>query len=163
MSEHRKSIVVDPTGPRYLVWRGALLAELALARVPELVVSKLASNGHFDLGHDFLVAGPHGVCFFVKVQAFSSMASKLREVAEISELRCPVAATTIRAARDSRTPVILFLFDADTDHGRFLRLDTLPDPDANSSNVMVRLPATQSITRESLEELIGELGAAPKV
>src|SRR5260370_24245854 len=140
MSEKKASVAVETTGPRYVGWRGELLAEVAVAGLSDVVVTNLASNGHVDLGEDFVVVAPQGLCFFVQVKAFSSLDLKINNVASIPELRFPVDARLVRAARQSRTPVILFLFDADTDHGRYLRLDTLPEPEPNRSQVTVRLP-----------------------
>ncbi len=161
MGDQKTSVVVDTRGPSYLSWRGELLAELALARVPELVVTKLAANGRASIGFDYLAAAPGGLCFFVKVKAFSSLAAHLAKPARIAELRWSAPTKLIRQARRSHSPVFLFLFDADTDHGRYLRLDLLPEPAPDQRHVTVGLPVEQTISLENLILLLAEIHAAP--
>lgn len=161
MSDSQTSVIVETAGPSYLGWRGELLAELALARVPELVVTKLADNRRMDLGFDFLVAVPGGFCFFIQVEAFSSLALRLSDIAGVPELRWSAPADLLRRAHASHGPVFLFLFDADTDHGRYLRLDALPEPNLDQGEVVVHLPIEQSINRANLLRLVAELRAAP--
>ncbi|HEY2156125.1 MAG TPA: DUF4365 domain-containing protein, partial [Isosphaeraceae bacterium] len=126
--------------------------ELALARVPGLVVNKQSA----DLGYDFLVATERGACFFIAVKAFSSMRIDAEDV-DSTEWRWRIAATLVRRARESRSPFFLFVFDADTDHGRFLRLDTLPA--TNSRLVTVRIPRENTLDRKNLEAIVAELEA----
>jgi Domain of unknown function (DUF4365) len=161
MSDRRSSVTVSTTGPSYLAWRGELLAELALAGVPELVVTKLAGNGRVELGFDFLAAAQGGLCFFVQVKAYSSLALRVDDVAHLRELRWPVPVDLLRRARQSRTPVFLFLFDADTDHGRYLRLDKLPETEPDQRQLVLRLPVEHTINRASAMRLIADLHAAP--
>lgn len=151
-----RTIAVGPkaTSPHYLGWRGTLLAKLALARVPGLVVNEGAS----DHDYDFLVATPKGACFFVAVKAFSSMRLEAEDVDTTAEWRWRIDAALIRRARESRSP--FFLFDADTDHGRSLRLDTLPAPGPEARTVMVRIPRENALGRKHLEEIVAELEAA---
>jgi hypothetical protein len=157
MSDKRTSVEVKTTGPPYLAWRGELLAELALARLPGLVVHKRPERSSSDLPCHFLAATDHGLCFFVVVKGFSSSRIDLRDVDAVRELRWSIDADPIRRARASENPFILFLFDADTDHGRYLRLDTLPDPPAEGRQVAVRFPIEHTIIRETIEELIADL------
>jgi hypothetical protein len=161
MSDNRTSVEIKPTGPSYVSWRGELLAELALARVPALTVYKRPEKAASDLPYHFLVATEHGLCFFVEVQAFSSFRLDVADVKTIPELRWAVDPDIVRQARASHSPVFLFLFDADSDHGRYLRLDTLPAPRPNTRHVIVRLPAEQAITRENVEKLAAELQGVP--
>ncbi len=162
MSDKRTSVELKTTGPGYLGWRGELLAELALARVPGLSVHKRPERAASELPAHFLAATSDGLCFFVIVRASSSFQMDIPDVETIGELRWPLEAETIRRARESRSPVILFLFDADTDHGRYLCLDTLPDPGPEARSVMVRLPVSATINKENLEKLIGDLRVASR-
>jgi hypothetical protein len=128
-----------------------LLAELALARVPGLIVNKQHSAG--DLCYDFLVATERGACFFIEVKAFSSM-----RLGAKAEWRWRIDASLVHHARESMSPFFLFVFDADTDHGRFLRLDTLPTPDTRS--VTVRIPRENTLDRKGVEGIVAELERA---
>jgi hypothetical protein len=157
MSDKRTAVEVQTTGPSYLVWRGELLAELALARLPDLVVHRRPDHSSADLPYDFLVAAEHGFCFFVEVKAFSSFQLDLRNVEEVRELRWSADADLIRRVRNSQNPYLLFLFDADTEHGRYLRVDTLPDPGPEASQLTLRFPVAHAITKESLEQLLADL------
>ena len=49
------------------------------------------------------------------------------------------------------------MFDADSEQGRYLRLDTLPIPNPDAEQTIVRLPAENLINRENLERLIDHL------
>jgi hypothetical protein len=153
---------VKTTGPSYLSWRGELLAELALARVPGLVVYKRPDRPPSELPYHFLVTTEHGFCFFVEVRAFSSMRLDVADVETVGELRWSVDADLVRHARESLSPVLLFLFDADSDHGRYLRLDTLPAPVSEAHRLTVRLPVEHTINKENLEKLIADLQGAAK-
>ncbi len=130
-----------------------LLAELALARIPGLIVTKAP----IDLAFDFLVATEQGVCFFVVVKAFSSSRHHLAAWRADEEWKWKLDAETVRHARESRNSFLLFVFDADTDLGRFLRLDTLPEPNPEDSIVRVRLPAENVINKENLEAIIAAI------
>jgi hypothetical protein len=96
----------------------------------------------------------------VEVKAFSSSWLGVRDVKGVPELRWSVDADLIRRARESESPFLLFLFDADTDHGRYLRLDTLPGPSPGARQVTVRLPVEHVINKENLEKLIADLERA---
>src|SRR5262245_4094630 len=116
MSDNRTAVEVKTTGPSYLNWRGPLLAELALARVPGLSVYKRPDQAPSELPYHFLVTTADGFCFFVEVKAFSSFRLHVTDVEAIGELRWSLDADLVRRARASHSPVVLFLFDADTDH-----------------------------------------------
>jgi hypothetical protein len=141
--------------PHYVGWRGELLAEVALRRVAGLEIHKPHQNGS-RLDYDFLVSTPDGFCFFVEVKAFSSMKYRIADVAGIEGLLWTVDGELIRNARKSQSPFVLFLFDADSEHGRFLRLDTLPDPPARSSATL-QLPIENTITPTNLRRLIASM------
>jgi hypothetical protein len=158
MSSRTVDVGLKAARPPYSEWRGMLLAELALSRLPGLAVNRQHSS--FDRGYDFLVATEHGACFFVEVKAFSSIRIEAKDVDATAEWRWRLDASEVRRARESRSPFFLFLFDADTDHGRFLRLDTLPDPDAGVRTVTVLIPRENSLDREGLESLVSALEGA---
>jgi hypothetical protein len=139
-------------GPDYVHWRGELLAQLALSRVPSLTVYQSPAQHE----HDFLVSTPRGFCFFVDVQAFSSIQQKMRNSDEVVELRWRIRKELVRRAKESRSPVVLFLFDADTDRGRFVRLDTLSATPSGPFQT-IRFPIRNIISKSRLEELIQEL------
>lgn len=163
MSNHQISTKIPRTQPRYVSWRGKLLAQLALARVPGLVVHERPKHAPADFPYDFLVAAEHGACFFVAVNAFASFRmSKRGDIRDADELHWALDADLVRRAQTSRSPFILFLFDADTEHGRYLRLDTLPDPGRKAEFLQVRFPRENTITTENLIGLIADLNLAPK-
>jgi hypothetical protein len=129
--------------------------------VPGLIVYKRSDRSP-ELPFHFLATTEQGFCFFVEVKAFSSMRLALGDVETVRELRWSVDADLVRRARASHGPVLLFLFDADTDHGRYLRLDTLPAPDPEGQRLTLRLPIEQTLSKETLEQLIVALQGAAK-
>ncbi len=158
MSDSLKAVEVKTTSLSYLGWRGELLAELALARVPGLTIEKRPARLTADFRFDFRVTTKKGAQFFVEIDAFSSFDLDIAEVETVPELKW----TLVHYARQSGTLVLLFVFDADTGHGRYLRLDTLPEPDLQARRLTVRLPLENTITRENLRKLISELPVPPK-
>jgi len=103
------------------------------------------------------VATEQGACFFVEVEAFSSARHVVGGWGAGEEWKWKLDAGIVRRARESRNPFLLFVFDADTDRGRFLRLDTLPEPNHDHPTVMVRLPVENAIDKEHLEALIDDI------
>ena len=158
MPENQQSQEIKSGGANYVGWRGELLAELALARLPELSVHKPKE----DCGYDFLVATPSGVCFFVLVKAFSSKALNARQIEEINELRWRIDTQQILRAGAGHTPVFIFLIDADTDHGRYLRLGTLHARNGSSDSQTIRFPRENTIDRKGLENLVAGLEKSEK-
>jgi hypothetical protein len=156
------SVEIQTTGPSYLGWRGKLLAELALAPVPGLIVHERPNGAPSALPYDFLVSTEHGRCFFVAVRAFSSSRLDVHDVEAVPELRWSVDADLILRARGSESPFVLFLFDADTDHGRYLRLDTLPGPSPAARQVTVRLSVEHVINKENLDKLVADRESATR-
>lgn len=157
MSERPRAVRVDGKGPSYPTWKCELLAELALIRVFEFTIHRRFS-GPAGPEHDFLVTAPDGASCLVDVKGFSSHHLKLRDVvASLPELGWAVQADVVRKARQSPTPVVMFLYDADTEHGRFARLDTLPEPDWGTRRVVVAFPVENTITPESLRALVAGL------
>ncbi len=162
MSSKRTGIDDKERAPGYAGWRGELLAELALARLPGLIVNKRPDRPDIDFGYDFLVATEKGTCFFVDVEAFSSSRNRIADNGSDQEWRWHLDTELVRRAHESRSPFLLFLFDADTDQGRFLRLDTLPIPDRGDRTMTVRIPAKNIINKENLNELIVSLQNAQR-
>ena len=140
--------------PEHVGWRSDLLAELALARIPGLKAYKLTDQKPFDK----LAVTERGFCFFVMTRGFSSIATGEEDADSVDELVCPFDAELVAHARRNQSPVVLFYFNADTDHGRYLRLDTLPDTDVKE----LRLPIANTITKASVQKLIREMQAVPK-
>lgn len=157
MSE-RKSVNIETSGPSYLGWRGELLAELALAKVPGLILYKPA----MDVSYDFCITTSKGFCFFVVVKTFSSIKRGIEHIESLDELRWHIDTKLVRQAHDSYNPVVLFLFDADTDHGRYLRLDTLPVPGAGIRMQTVRFPKENTINKQSLGQFVVHLQETSK-
>ena len=144
---------VSTSGPQYLGWRAELLTKLALSRLGGLSFFETSQNEPYD----FVVATSEGSCFFVEVKAFSSIRLNMSKVDKIQELRWRIPSKLLAEANRSRNPFILFLFDADTDHGRFLRLDSIP-PTMNSARFQtIRLPISNTITEKTLRALVSEL------
>jgi hypothetical protein len=160
MSDKRKQ---EGEEPNYVGWRGELLARMALARIPGLIANEPPKGAVMDVPYDFVVVADRGFCFLVEVKAYSSARRKLNAVADEPDLRWSLSADLIRRARRSQTPIFLFLFDADTEHGRFLRLDTLPEPKPGTSHVVVDLPISQTIDPQRLLNAIAELEATTRV
>ena len=114
------------------------------------------------MAYDYLVATGSGPCFFVKAEAFSSahLEAEAEAVDATSEWRRRVDAALVRRARECGSPFFLFLFDADTDHGRFLRLDSLAKPDPRVKTVDVGLPREDIVDAKGLERIAAEVEAA---
>lgn len=157
MPDPRSIAEIKTTGPDYLGWRGDLLAELALARLPRLTVHKRPEGRSSSIPYDFLVETAKGFCFYVLARAFSSFQLGIAHVERVGVLHWSLYADLIYRARESRSPILLFLFDADTDHGRFLRLDTLAVPRDKTGRLTVHLPVEQTINRENLEREVAAL------
>ncbi len=130
-----------------------MLVKLALARLGDLRVCKFS-----DDNEDLLVVTEKGFCFFVVSQGFSSIATGLKDIDTLDELVAPLEPGLLARTHRYRNPVVLFYFNADTDHGRYLRLDTLPDADVKE----LRLPIENTITKASMQKLIREMQAAPR-
>jgi hypothetical protein len=162
MSDEIIKIHAKATAPADLGWRGGALAELAFARVSGLIVNKHLTGPGDGLAYDYLVASEKGACFFVKAEAFSSahLDAEAEAVDAAGGWRRRVDAALVRRAHECGRPFFLFLFDADTDHGRFLRLDALPDPDPKARTVDVHLPREDAIDGKGLERIAAELVAA---
>ena len=138
--------------PDYVHWRANLLAQLALSKLTGVTVYQNPQDSRFD----FLVAGADGFCFFVEVKAFSSLAAKLRK-SQDGSFAWSIQSSVIANARRSRSPVVLFLFDADTEEGWCIRLDTLSEPKPGSRQVALKFADHNRLNTESLKELVEHL------
>jgi hypothetical protein len=144
--------------PTYVGWRAELLAKLALSRLPHVAISEQPSPAVFD----FSVTTEDNLVFFVEVKAFSSMRKRIREVQTISQLPWRIPNGLLERSHSEHRPVVLFLFDVDTEHGRYLRLDTL-EIRANRTGIQtVRLPVENTINSESLLRMLEELRCSEK-
>jgi hypothetical protein len=139
------------------------LAKMALSRVPGLIVHDQPKDVVSDMPYDFVVVGDRGLCFFVEIAAFSSVHRKMNGVGTDPVIRWDSNANLIRRARRSQNPIFLFLFDADTEHGRYQRLDTLPEPAADAATVSVSFPLSQTIDKTRLEAVVNELESEQRV
>jgi hypothetical protein len=155
-AEHADRVRVTTDGPAHLVWRSELLAELAVLRVEGLILMK-PPRGASDLPFPLVAMSAGGVCFFVEVAGYSSHRLKI-EPESIGVLELEFDAERVRTARHILTPTILFLFDADRDHGRFLRLDTAPEPAPKAKTVVLSFPVANTITADSIRALAEALG-----
>ena len=147
-----------PREPRYVGWRGDLIAKLALARAGLAVAE--TPPPPFDL----LASTPDGFYFLVEVNAYSSMHASHRPMRgrpmrgrSGNQKRWPVEASLLRAAREVNLPVVLFVIDADTEAGRYARLDRLPPAAAGLRATLVTLAPDRDLSPAALARLVSEL------
>jgi hypothetical protein len=159
MTNKRTRLRVTTEGPDHIESRSDALAELAIARVPELLAFKRPRGAGEAFPFDLLILADREPRFSVFVKGFSSQRSKPHPE-EIGDLECEVEASLLRAARKNPHPVVLFLFDADRGHGRFLRLDARPEPPSNAKTVLLTFPIENTITADSIRKLATELEQA---
>ena len=105
------------------------------------------------------MATPRGTCFFIRVKAFSSLQLRIVKDEATSPWRWSLDADLLRHVVESRSPFVLFVFDADTDLGRFLRLDSLPSPGPDVRTLNVVIPASNSLDKDGLSGLVSSLDA----
>jgi hypothetical protein len=110
--------------------------------------------------YDYAVATEDGMFIRIRVEAYSSRLAGVERVECILELRWTLSADVVRQARASKAPVVLLVFDADTAHGRYARLDVLPAPARGARSVVVSLPASNRVDPASLKCLVAELRGA---
>ena len=156
MADKKKTRLFKDHGPAYVGWRAELLVQTALARFPDIIVHT-SSIG--DYGYDFVVATPTGVCFFVIVKAFSSKSREMSNIENVKELKWGVSTRILRWASKSRSPVFVFLVDADTEHGRYVRVDGTVITSGNTQ--VLRFPAANTIDAKGLERLLNEIEGLP--
>lgn len=154
MAEKRFVAVTAPKDPPYTAVQGELLAEAVLAKMPEL---KARAAGD-DKPYAYVVSTKQGAEFFVVVQAFSSIRREWSE--SMAEWPWDVDAGLVRLARGSETPMVLFVFDADSSQGRFFELGALPEPPTlTTERSPVPLPNGQIISEASLAQLAAKFDA----
>lgn len=143
-----------PIEPRYVGWRGELIAKLALTQAG-LVVQDAPPPQPFDL----LVSTRDGFYFLVEVRAYSSMHRGLRPVFDRSRERFqwPVETAFLRAAGAVNLPVVLFVIDADREVGHYARLDRLPRLSRDQRTTLVSLSGDRDLSPEALAALVSEL------
>lgn len=145
--------------PDYVEWRGELLAELALLRVPGVVVVRRPSDSESksNKAGDFCAVSMSGLAFWVVIKAFSSWHHDI-DRASSGEWRVRVPMALIERARALPAATLLFVLDADTDAGRYLRLDTIEPGNGSGSKVATLIiPPDHELTKERLARAIGEL------
>ncbi|CAA9377893.1 MAG: hypothetical protein AVDCRST_MAG89-5151 [uncultured Gemmatimonadetes bacterium] len=130
------------------------VAAYALVHVAGLTQFENRRRGRYKLA----VATEDGLFVRVGVAGYSSRLAGIERVDSIPELRWPVPVDVVRHARASMTPVLLFLIDTDTRHGRFARLDTLPGPAPGAKSVLVGFTRANMLDPANLERLFAELG-----
>lgn len=156
MSNATKSLKIKSEGPEYVGWRGELLAELALTRLAKIANVEIYKPGA-DQGYDFVIGTADGLFVSIQAQSFSSNSAGIKEPQLVQELRWKVPVETTERARKSLSPVLFFLFDADTDHGRFVRLDTLPPQRPKAAFVTLVFPRQNMIDERNLLKTLAEL------
>ena len=138
-----------PKEPRYVPWRGRLIAELALTRAG-LLVQEVPEP------FDVLASTPDGFYFLLKVTAYSSMHGGHGAGFDGSSdtYPWPVEPPVLRAAEDVNLPVVLFVIDADREVAYYARLDRLPRRDQRTN---ATLTADRDLSPAALADLVSEL------
>ena len=140
----------QPVQPPYALWRGRLIAKLALVRAG-LTVQDAAAPQPFDL----LASTPDGFYFLGKVDAYSSMHGRQPTPNGSPDgYRWPVEASVLRAAADVNLPVVLFVVDADREVGHYARLDR---PRREQQTEGVSLTSNRNLAPESISALVTKL------
>lgn len=153
MSEAQAVLHLKSPETEWVARRGAASARMALVTTLELTIFE---NLH-SKAYDYAVATKDGMFIRIRVEAYSSRLAGAEHVDSIPELRWTLAADVVRQARASKAPVVLLLFDADTDHGRYARLDVLPAPARGAKWVEISLPLSNTINPASLRCLVADL------
>ncbi len=153
MSEANGVLNLKSPGMEWVARRGDALARMALVTTLELTIFE---NLH-SKAYDYAVATDDGMFIRIRVEAYSSRLAGVQRVETIPELRWTLAADVVRQARASKAPVVLLLFDADTEHGRFARLDVLPAPARGAKSVAISLPLSNTVDPARLRCLVAEL------
>ena len=156
MADKRTRLRVTTDGPGYLTSRSQSLAQLAVVRVPELLAFDRPNHAGDAFPFDLLVMEDEEARFSIVARGFATARAKI-ETDGIPDLECEVDANLVRQARKHPYPVVMFLFDADRDPGRFLRLDTQPEPAANAKVTLLTFPIENTITEASVRKLASEL------
>ena len=153
MSKAQAVLHLKSPETEWVARRGAALAQMALVPTLELTIFE----NLYTKAYDYAVATKDGVFIRIRVEAYSSRLAGVEGVNTIPELRWTLSADFVRQARTSKAPVVLLLFDADTDHGRYARLDVLPAPARGAKSVAISLPLSNTVNPASLRCLVAEL------
>ena len=145
-----------PAGrPQYIGWRAEMLAKLALSRVGNLQIDE--QSGGKDERYDFRVSLGESLRFNVEVKAFSSIQRGISEIDKKPSLSWTLPLRLVAKAKLEPDPLVLFVFDADTEHGRFLRIDDIEISNSDRSSIKVHLPLKNTITTQALYRLLEEM------
>lgn len=139
--------------PDYATWRSIVLAERFLSEMEEWEILKEP----FDREFDFAVLLKDGFTFFIEVKAVSSMHGGLKSLASNRPLTYPVSKELLSKAKTIKKPVVLFVFDADTEAGRYVRIDKLKPAAGTQGLHRPGLLPSHRINKESLNRLVSEL------
>ncbi|HEY0150969.1 MAG TPA: hypothetical protein VGB92_03165 [Longimicrobium sp.] len=153
MSEAQAVLHLKSSGTEWVDRRGAALAKMALLMTRGLTIFENMNTKAYD----YAVATEDGMFIRIRVEAYSSRLAGVERVGTIPELRWTLDADVVRQVRASRAPVVLLLFDADTGHGRYTRLDVLPAVPRGAKSVAVSLPLSNTADPASLRCLVAEL------
>jgi hypothetical protein len=152
----RTKATAAPKEPRYVGWRGELIAKLALTRAGLVVQDAPPTPPEpFDL----LASTPDGFYFLVLVKPYSSMHGGRRPEFDRShdQSRWPVESSVLRAAGAVNLPAVLFVIDADREVGHYARLDRLPHSSRDQRTTFVSLSAERDLSPIALAALVSEL------
>lgn len=140
--------------PGYAAKRSELVAKLALSRLEGAEIFE--NDGAGDRGWDFHVKLPDGRDFFVEVKSYSSFNTKnqWRVKQDSLEYRFP---KSLGRYRNYPHPIFLWLIDADTEKGYYLRLDRLNIPGDCGPSFTGKIPPSDDLSAASLERMINGL------
>ena len=153
MSEAQAVLHLKSSGTEWVARRGAALAKMALLTTLELTIFE----NLYSKAYDYAVATEDGMFIRMRVDAYSAKLAGVEGVDAVPELRWTLAADVVRQARASKAPVVLLLFDADSGHGRYARLDVLPAPARGAKSAAISLPLSNTVNPASLRCLVAEL------
>ncbi len=147
--------LIRTSGVRYAPWKGEVIAKYLLARTDGVEATDLPP--HDPARCDIMVeAGDFR--FLVEVKAFASFHDPAGDPATSESLRIRVPFEQFEAWRRSALPVVVFLIDADTEHGRYLIVDDV-SAGAHSGEVDLAFPVANELTPEAVPQVISRLRA----
>ena len=153
MSNKNSAVLVAASGPSYIRERADLLTQVALTRFGELSLYPAKAKDAYD----FLVTTREGKCFLIVVEGFSSIRLDLECVETRRDLSWQIDPDTLRWAVSCPTQVFLFVVDADTGHGRYLRLNDQPLSHGNGRLGSVELPIENTLDEAGIRRLLTQL------
>lgn len=141
------------TDPRYVSWLGEVLTRLALSRMEGWVIEEQPLDGHFDFG----VVTDTGKRFLIEVKAGSSLRGRFSDMATADNVRYRLDKRVLERASSQEQPTVLFLFDVDTEAGRYLILKDFDSKGDSASSPVVSLPKSNLISTSALKQLAVDL------